>query len=130
MPTNPSSSLPHAQSQSGPARPAAASPVRAGHTPLQALWRTREYLRPYYGRLAAMLAAAVGAASAEIIIPLVIKAVVDGPIQHGNSRALIPLGLAATALGITQAGLSLYRRWVQASAVTDMERSMRDSLYA
>jgi ATP-binding cassette subfamily B protein len=130
MPANPSSSLPHAQSQSGQARPAPASPGRAGQTPLAALWRTREYLRPYYGQLAAMLAAAVGAAAAEIVIPLVIKAVVDGPIQHRNSGALLPLGLAATALGVTQAGLSLYRRWVQASAVTGMERSMRDSLYA
>jgi ATP-binding cassette, subfamily B, bacterial len=130
MPTNSSSSLPHAQSQSGPARPAAASPGPAEQTPLAALWRCREYLRPYYGRLAAMLATAIGAATAEIVIPLVIKAVVDGPIRHGNSGALIPLGLAATALGVTQAGLSLYRRWVQASAVTDMERSMRDSLYA
>src|SRR5580658_3162429 len=130
MPANPSSSLPHAQSQSGQARPAPASPGRAEQTPLAALWRTREYLRPYYGRLAAMLAAAIGAAAAEIVIPLVVKAVVDGPIQHGNSAALLPLGLAATALGVTQAALSLYRRWVQASAVTDMERSMRDSLYA
>ena len=130
MPTNPPSSLPHAQSQSGPARPAAASPGQAGQTPLAALWRPREYLRPYYGQLAAMLAAAIAAAAAEIVIPLVIKAVVDGPIRHGNSGALIPLGLAATALGVAQAGLNLYRRWVQASAVTDMERSMRDALYA
>jgi ATP-binding cassette subfamily B protein len=130
MPANPSSSLPHAQSQSGPARPAPASPARAAQTPLEALWRTREYLRPYYGQLAAMLAAAVGAAAAEIVIPLVIKAVVDGPIQHRDAGALLPLGLAATALGVTQAALSLYRRWVQASAVTGMERSMRDSLYA
>ena len=29
-----------------------------------------------------------------------------------------------------QAALNLYRRWVQASAVTGMEQSMRDSLYA
>jgi ATP-binding cassette, subfamily B, bacterial len=130
MPANSSSSLPHAQSQSGPGRPEAASPGQAGQTPLAALWRTREYLRPYYGKLAAMLAAAITAAAAEIVIPLVIKAVVDGPIQHGDSGALIPLGLAATALGVAQAGLNLYRRWVQASAVTDMERSMRDALYA
>ena len=130
MPANPPSSLPHAQSQSEQARPAPPSLGRVEQTPLAALWRTREYLRPYYGRLAAMLAAAVAAAAAEIVIPLVIKAVVDGPIQHGNSGALLPLGLAATALGVTQAALSLYRRWVQARAVTDMERSMRDSLYA
>jgi ATP-binding cassette, subfamily B, bacterial len=130
MPTNPPSSLPHAQTQPGPGRTAPASPGGSGQTPLAALWRTREYLRPYYGRLAAMLAAAVGAAGAEIAIPLLIKAIIDGPIQHGNRGALVPLGLAATALGVAQAGLSLYRRWVQARAVTGMEQSMRDSLYA
>ncbi len=102
----------------------------AGQTPLAALWRTREYLRPYYLVLALMLAAAIGAAAAEIVIPLLIKAVIDGPIAHGNMRALVPLGLAATALGVTEASLNLFRRWVQASAVTGMERSMRDSLYA
>jgi len=125
MPTNPSSSLPHAQTQPGPA-----SQDRAGQPPLAALWRTREYLRPYYGTLALMLAAAIGAAGAMIAIPLLIKAVIDGPIEHGNARGLIPLGLAAIALGVTEAGLNLYRRWVQASAITGMERSMRDSLYA
>ena len=102
----------------------------AGQTPLAALWRTREYLRPYYLVLALMLAAAIGGATAEIVIPLLIKAVIDGPIAHGSMRALVPLGLAATALGVTEASLNLYRRWVQASAVTGMERSMRDSLYA
>jgi len=122
MPTKPSSSLPHAQTQPGRAR--------AQETPLAALWRTREYLRPYYGRLAAMLAAAIGAAAAEIAIPLLIKDIIDGPIEHGDKSALLPLGLAATALGVIQAALSLYRRWVQATAVTGMERSMRDSLYA
>jgi ATP-binding cassette, subfamily B, bacterial len=130
MPSNPPSSLPHAQTGQVPARQRPESQNRAGQTPLAALWRAREYLRPYYWRLAAMLAAAAGAASAEIVIPLLIKAVIDGPIARGNARALLPLGLAATALGVTQAALSLYRRWVQASAVTGMERSMRDSLYA
>jgi ATP-binding cassette, subfamily B, bacterial len=125
MPTNPPSSLPHAQTQ-----PGSANPDQAGQTPLAALWRTREYLRPYYGKLALMLAAAIGAAGAMIAIPLLIKAVIDGPIAHGNARELVPLGLAAIGLGVTEAALNLYRRWIQASAITGMERSMRDSLYA
>jgi ATP-binding cassette, subfamily B, bacterial len=130
MPSNPPSSLPHAQSRHAAAQHGHAGKGRAEQTPLAALWRTREYLRPYYGQLALMLTAAVGAAAAEIVIPLLVKAVIDGPIAHGNSRALLPLGIAATGLGVIQAALSLYRRWVQASAVTGMERSMRDSLYA
>jgi ATP-binding cassette, subfamily B, bacterial len=125
MPTNPPSSPPHAQTQ-----PESANPDQAEQTPLAALWRTREYLRPYYGKLALMLAAAIGAAGAMIAIPLLIKAVIDGPIEQGNARELVPLGLAAIGLGVLEAALNLYRRWIQASAVTGMERSMRDSLYA
>jgi ATP-binding cassette subfamily B protein len=116
MPTKPPGALPHAQT-----RP---------QTPLAALWRTREYLRPYLWQLVVMLIAAVTAAGAEIAIPLLVKVVIDGPIRHGDARGLLPLGLAAIALGVTQAVLNLYRRWLQASAVTGMERAMRDSLYA
>ena len=127
--------MPHAQTgqrlnRQAPTRRAAANPGPPEQTPLAALWRTREYLRPYYLSLTLMLAAAIAAATAEIVIPLLIKAVIDGPIAHGSVSALLPLGLAAIALGITEAALNLYRRWVQASAVTGMERSMRDSLYA
>ncbi len=125
MPTNPSTAMPHAQT-----RQSAGRREQAEQTPLAALWRTREYLRPYYLKLAAMLAAAITAAAAEIVIPLLVKGIVDGPIAHGNTHALLPLGLAATALGVLQAALNLYRRWVQARAVTGMEQSMRDALYA
>ena len=125
MPANTPTAMPHAQT-----RQTTGEQKHAEQTPLAALWRTREYLRAYYLRLALMLAAAITAAGAEIAIPLLIKGIIDGPIAHGNARALLPLGLAATALGVLQAALNLYRRWVQASAVTDLEQSMRDALYA
>src|SRR5580658_946989 len=125
MPANPPTALPHAQT-----RQTAGRPEQREQTPLAALWRTREYLRRYYLQLALMLAAAITAAGAEIAIPLLIKGIIDGPIARGNARALLPLGLAATALGVLQAALNLYRRWVQASAVTSLEQSMRDALYA
>jgi ATP-binding cassette subfamily B protein len=98
--------------------------------PLAALWRTRSYLRPYLGQLIFMLAAACAAVGAEIVIPLLTKAIIDGAITHGNRGLLLLLGLAATALGVTQAVLNLLRRWVQARAVTGMEMAMRDDLYA
>jgi ATP-binding cassette, subfamily B, bacterial len=128
MPANPPTALPHAQTRQSAGRPAQTE--QAEQTPLAALWRTREYLRPYYVQLALMLAAAITAAAAEIAIPLVIKGIIDGPITHKDARALLPLGVAATALGVLQAALSLYRRWAQASAITSLEQSMRDALYA
>ena len=101
-----------------------------GQTPFQALWRTREYLRPYRWQLVLMLAAAFGAVASEIVIPLLTKAVIDGPIAHAERRLLLPLGLAAIGLGTAQAALNLIRRWVQASAVTGMELAMRNDIYA
>src|SRR5215813_12649007 len=98
--------------------------------PLAALWRTRSYLRPYLGRLFFMLAAACAAVGAEIVIPLLTKSVIDNAITRGNRELLLLLGLAATALGVTEALLNLFRRWVQARAVTGMEKAMRDDLYA
>src|SRR6516162_10095142 len=98
--------------------------------PLAALSRTRSYLRPYLGRLIFMLAAACAAVGAEIAIPLLTKGIIDGAITHGNRELLVLLGLAATALGVTEAVLNLLRRWVQARAVTGMEMAMRDDVYA
>ena len=98
--------------------------------PLAALLRTRSYLRPYLGRLIFMLAAACAAVGAEIAIPLLTKSIIDGAITHGNRELLVLLGLAATALGVTEAVLNLLRRWVQARAVTGMEMAMRDDVYA
>ncbi|MEP7024614.1 MAG: ABC transporter ATP-binding protein [Actinomycetota bacterium] len=101
-----------------------------GQTPFEALWRTREYLRRYYWQLGLMLLAAFAAVATEIIIPLLTKAVIDGPIAHGERHLLIPLGAAALGLGAAQAVLNLLRRWGMSRAVTSMERDMRDDLYA
>jgi ATP-binding cassette, subfamily B, bacterial len=110
------------------ASPAAHAPT--GGTPFASLWRTRGYLQPYLWQLGFMLAAAMVAVGTEIVIPLLTKSVIDGAIAHGRRGLLLPLGGAAIALGATQAVLNLTRRWVQASAVTGMERSMRADLYA
>jgi ATP-binding cassette, subfamily B, bacterial len=77
-----------------------------------------------------MLVAALVAAASEIVIPLLTKSVIDGAIAHHQRGLLLPLGAAAIALGVSQAVLNLVRRWVQASAVAGMERSMRADLYA
>ncbi len=98
--------------------------------PLAALWRTRSYLRPYLGRLIFMLVAACAAVSTEILIPVLIKFIIDGAISHGNRSLLLLLGLAATALGIATAVLNFARRWVSATAVTGLEQAMRNDLYA
>src|SRR5215471_8690903 len=112
--------------------PLHATAVTRAHSqakPLAALWRLRGYLRPYLGRLAIMLAAACASVATAIVIPLLTKSLIDGAIKTGDRSLLLPIGLAATGLGVAQATLNFIRRWVQASAVTGMEQAMRNDLY-
>ena len=120
MPPDAPASLPHALTER----------VSAAQTPAAALWRIREYLRPYYGQLTFMIIAALLAVSSEIAIPLLTKSVIDNAIRQANRGLLVELGVAAIAFGAIQSGLSFFRRWVQAGAVAGMEKTLRDDLYA
>jgi ATP-binding cassette, subfamily B, bacterial len=76
-----------------------------------------------------MATAAITGVFVSIAIPLVTKAVIDGPIADRDEGGILPLGLLALALGIVEAGLILIRRWVQARAVLGVETNLRDDLY-
>src|SRR5690348_3334448 len=113
-----------------PEHAAADARAHSPATPMAALWRLRSYLRPYLWRLIGMLAAACASVATALVIPLLTKALIDGALSTGDRSLLLPIGLAATGLGIAQAALNFTRRWVQASAVTGMEQAMRRDLYA
>ncbi|GEP34821.1 ABC transporter ATP-binding protein [Nocardioides szechwanensis] len=97
---------------------------------VHSLWRLRHYLRPHRGALAVMLGTALAGVGVAIAIPLVTKALIDGPITERDLGPVLPLGLIALALGVLEAVLVFWRRWVQSSAVLAMETEMRRDLYA
>ena len=94
------------------------------------LWRVRTYVRPYLGQMVLMVAAAFVGIGAGILIPIVTKAVIDGPIRHGDRARLVPLGLLALGFGVVEAFLAFVRRWVQSYAALGIETRIRDDLYA
>jgi ATP-binding cassette, subfamily B, bacterial len=98
--------------------------------PVGALWRLRGYLKAFRVQMIVMMAAALGAVAAAIAIPLLTKVVIDGAIAHGYKGLLIPLGLAAVGLGAAEGLLNMLRRWIQASSVAEIEKTIRDDLYA
>jgi ATP-binding cassette, subfamily B, bacterial len=77
-----------------------------------------------------MLCAALGAVAGELVVPLLTKSVIDGAIAHHDRGLLIPLALAAIGLGAATALLNGIRRWIQATAVAEIEKSIRDDMYA
>ena len=96
---------------------------------IHSLWRLRGYLRPHLPALSIMAAAAVAAVGLTITIPLVTKAIIDGPIADRDLSALLPLGLLALGLGVLEAFLIWVRRWVQSNAVLGLETEIRHDLY-
>jgi ATP-binding cassette, subfamily B, bacterial len=96
---------------------------------LQALWRIRSYVRPYQGQMLTMFTAALLGVGAGIVIPLVTKAIVDGPVDRGERSLLLPLALVGFGLGAVEALLTFVRRWIQANAVLGMETEIRSDLY-
>ncbi|GAW51141.1 MULTISPECIES: ABC transporter ATP-binding protein [unclassified Nocardioides] len=109
-----------------PLGPAPAQEPPAG---VHSLWRLRGYLRPHATALVVMMVAALGGVALSIGIPLVTKAIIDGPITDHDLGALLPLGLLALGLGVVEAFLIWVRRWVQSNAVLGLETEMRRDLY-
>jgi ATP-binding cassette subfamily B protein len=111
--------------------PVDAPPGPTAHPPasVRSLWRLRGYLRPHVWALLIMLVTSMGGVAVSILIPLQIKALIDGPIRHHDSSGLVPLGLTVLGLGVLEAFLIWWRRWVQNAAVLSVETSMRHDLY-
>ncbi len=89
----------------------------------------REYLRPYYARLCCIILAAILAVTAETLVPIVTKSVIDRVVVAGIRSELVPLSIAAMVLGVLQAGLNFFRRWAVSGATVGMEKTIRDDLY-
>lgn len=112
--------------QSAPAIARAPSRQRTGSD----LWRLLPYLMPYRVRWIAMVLIALASLGATIAIPLMTKAVIDGPVRHQDQQGLWLLGAAAMGVGISEAVLWFIRRWLVARATMGVEADIRKDLYA
>ena len=108
--------------------PAIAPPPRRIRSSSDIL-RLLPYLKPYKARWTAMLVAALLSLGATVTIPLMTKAVIDGPVRHQNQQQLWVLGTAATALLVSEAVLWCIRRWLVARATMGVEADIRKDLY-
>ncbi|MGI9126029.1 MAG: ABC transporter ATP-binding protein, partial [Mycobacterium sp.] len=94
------------------------------------LLRLLPYLRPYRVRWIAMIVIAVVSLVATVAIPLMTKAVIDGPVHRRDPHGLWVLGSAAMAVGVAEAVLWFARRWLVSRATMGVEAGIRKDLYA
>ena len=93
------------------------------------LWRLRTFLVDYTWQMWVMFAAAFAMVAASTTIPLVMEAVVNGPIRRHDRGAMVPMFLAALGLGLAEVLLIFVRRYIQSIAVLRVETDIRDTLY-
>ena len=96
---------------------------------LSALLRLWPFARPYRGLIVLTFSAALLATLAQLAVPLLTEAVIDGPIADGDRRGLIPLLGLALLFGVAEASLFFLRRWAMNRSCLRIERDLRDTLY-
>src|SRR3954468_3339908 len=96
---------------------------------LSALRRLVPFARPYRGLITLTFGAALIATLAQLTVPLVTEAIVDGPLARGDQDGLWPLLALALVFGIAEACLFFLRRWSMGKSSLQLERDLRQALY-
>ncbi|MFE5119159.1 ABC transporter ATP-binding protein [Streptomyces sp. NPDC056669] len=110
------------RAQEGGAAPRHRSATRS----LLRLW---PYVRPVRVRLFGAAGVAVVASCLGLVIPLVLKWMVDGPVAHRDPGGVWLGGALLLALGTAEAGLFGLRRWLVGRPLASVEAAMRADLY-
>ncbi|MEU2687336.1 ABC transporter ATP-binding protein [Streptomyces hygroscopicus] len=95
----------------------------------RSLLRLWPYVRPVRARLFTAAGVAVVASCLGLVIPLVLKWMVDGPITDRDPGGVWLGGALLLALGTAEAGLFGLRRWLVGRPLASVEAAMRADLY-
>jgi len=108
-------------------------PSSAGSPPVStfsALRRLYPYAKPAMPRIILGMVSALAAGIVALLIPRVLRDLVDGPLQTGDSAQVWPAFALVLTLGVFEAALIALRRWFVLTPGTHIEARMRNGLYA
>ncbi|MFF4764311.1 ABC transporter ATP-binding protein [Streptomyces sp. NPDC001292] len=100
-----------------------------GRSAVRTLLRVWPYVRPVRVRLFTAAFIAIVASCVGLVIPLVLKWMVDGPIADRDPRGVWLGALYLLLLGVGEALLFGLRRWLVARPLSHVEAEMRADLY-
>jgi ATP-binding cassette, subfamily B, bacterial len=109
---------------------AAPADQTAKHSTFRSLLRIWPYARPIRWYLAGSTFCALVASLAGLVIPLVLKQIVDGPVGHHDTAGLWGPTALLLVLGLAEALFFGLRRRLVARPLSEVERTMRSDLYA
>ncbi|MEU7279428.1 ABC transporter ATP-binding protein [Streptomyces sp. NPDC045431] len=96
---------------------------------VRSLLRLWPYVRPVRARLSVAALVAVVASCLSLVIPLVLKWIVEGPVTERDPDGVWLGALVVLGLGIAEAALFGLRRWLVARPLAGVEAAMRADLY-
>ncbi|TQL46982.1 ATP-binding cassette subfamily B protein [Homoserinimonas aerilata] len=91
--------------------------------------RVYPYARPAMPRIYLGMAAALVASVVALLIPQVLRSLVDGPLKDGDSGQIVAPVLIVLGLGVLEAAMIWLRRWFVLLPGTAIEARMRNGLY-
>ncbi|WP_121749276.1 ABC transporter ATP-binding protein [Streptomyces sp. E2N166] len=109
--------------------PALAKASTEERSTVRALLRLWPYVRPVRARLATAACVAIVASCVGLVIPLVLKWMVDGPVADRDPAGVWLGALYLLLLGLVEALLFGLRRWLVARPLAGVEAGMRADLY-
>ncbi|MEU2545107.1 ABC transporter ATP-binding protein [Streptomyces roseolus] len=112
-----------------PEKPATPEDRPADRSAVRVLLRLWPYVRPVRGRFFSAAAVAIVASCLSLVIPLVLKWLVDGPVADRDPGGVWLGALYLLLLGFAEAGLFGLRRWLVARPLSSVEARMREDLY-
>lgn len=96
---------------------------------VRSLLRLWPYVRPVRARLFTAACVAVVASCLSLVIPLVLKWMVDGPVAERDTGGVWLGALYLLLLGLAEAVLFGFRRWLVARPLAGVEAAMRADLF-
>ena len=87
------------------------------------------YIKPFAPQFITSFALAPLQVVASVSIPLLLGAVVDGPIRGGSVVGVLWFALALLGVGAAEAFLSFIRRWIMSRATSHIEANIRLDLF-
>ncbi|MBN0048915.1 ABC transporter ATP-binding protein [Streptomyces actuosus] len=101
----------------------------ARRSAVRSLLRLWPYVRPVRARLSIAAFVAIIASCTGLVIPLVLKWMVDGPVADRDPAGVWLGALYLLLLGVAEALLFGFRRWLVARPLSHVEAEMRADLY-
>ena len=94
-----------------------------------AIRRLYPFAKPAMPRIYLGMVAALAAGIVALLIPQVLRELVDGPLQSGDSQQIWPAFSVVLGLGILEAAMVYLRRMLVLTPGTHIEARMRNALY-